>query len=45
MDQSAAPDRRRHLAQDARRFVHDLYAKAQADLDAERAEADFEREE
>ncbi|CAM5416318.1 hypothetical protein [Streptomyces tanashiensis] len=33
------------LPEDARRFVHDLYAKAQADLDAERAEADFEREE
>ncbi|MFH8837085.1 hypothetical protein [Streptomyces sp. NPDC017868] len=30
---------------DARKFVHDLYARAQADLDAERAEADFEREE
>ncbi|MFI7872337.1 hypothetical protein [Streptomyces salinarius] len=31
--------------QDARGFVHDLYARAQADRDEERAEADFEREE
>ncbi|MCZ0982778.1 hypothetical protein O1L60_38285 [Streptomyces diastatochromogenes] len=30
---------------EARKFVHALYAQAQADLDAERAEADFEREE
>ncbi|WP_225801024.1 hypothetical protein [Streptomyces sp. NK15101] len=30
---------------DARRFVHDLYAQAQSDLDEERAKADFEREE
>ncbi|MFD4371179.1 hypothetical protein [Streptomyces sp. NPDC058486] len=30
---------------DARAFVHDLYAHAQSDLDAERAEADFVREE
>ncbi|MFI9150547.1 hypothetical protein [Streptomyces sp. NPDC053367] len=29
----------------ARTFVHDLYTHAQADQDAERAEADFEREE
>lgn len=31
--------------EDARKFVHDLYAQAQSDLDSERAEADFEREE
>jgi hypothetical protein len=31
--------------EDARAFVHDLYARAQADRDEERAEADFEREE
>ncbi|MER6345241.1 hypothetical protein ACWC10_15210 [Streptomyces sp. NPDC001595] len=31
--------------EDARRFVHDLYTRAQADSDEERAEADFEREE
>jgi hypothetical protein len=31
--------------QDARGFVHDLYVRAQADRDEERAEADFEREE
>lgn len=31
--------------EDARNFVHDLYAQAQSDLDDERAEADFEREE
>ncbi|MER5736653.1 hypothetical protein ABT117_13380 [Streptomyces sp. NPDC002262] len=30
---------------DARSFVRDLYTHAQADLDAERAEADFVREE
>ncbi|MGW6462625.1 hypothetical protein [Streptomyces rubiginosohelvolus] len=29
----------------ARSFVHDLYAQAQADIDKERAEAEFEREE
>jgi hypothetical protein len=29
----------------AARFVHDLYAAAQQDLDEQRAEADFEREE
>ncbi|MEO3764181.1 hypothetical protein [Streptomyces sp. B5E4] len=29
----------------AREFVHDLYVHAQSDLDEERAEADFEREE
>ncbi|GHB47755.1 hypothetical protein GCM10010377_43200 [Streptomyces viridiviolaceus] len=32
-------------ADEARRFVHDLYAHAQSDLDEERAEADLEREE
>ncbi|MFK0211004.1 MULTISPECIES: hypothetical protein [unclassified Streptomyces] len=31
--------------EEARKFVHELYAKARSDLDAERAEADFEREE
>lgn len=31
--------------EDARRFVHDLYARAQADVDDERAEAEFQREE
>ncbi|WP_282694587.1 hypothetical protein [Streptomyces sp. CC208A] len=31
--------------EDARAFVHELYTHAQSDLDAERAEADFEREE
>ncbi|MFB7942624.1 hypothetical protein ACFWIN_20680 [Streptomyces sp. NPDC127049] len=30
---------------DARAFVHDLYAHAQSTLDADRAEADFVREE
>ncbi|MFF7443903.1 hypothetical protein [Streptomyces sp. NPDC008122] len=30
---------------EARRFVHDLYAQAQSDLDEKRAEADFKREE
>ncbi|MEU2660086.1 hypothetical protein ABZ615_32800 [Streptomyces sp. NPDC007325] len=30
---------------DARAFVHDLYAHAQSTLDEERAEADFAREE
>ncbi|MGW1154333.1 hypothetical protein ACWD45_23995 [Streptomyces rubiginosohelvolus] len=29
----------------ARSFVHDLYVRAQADIDKERAEAEFEREE
>ncbi|GHJ92407.1 hypothetical protein SNE510_19260 [Streptomyces sp. NE5-10] len=29
----------------AREFVHELHAHAQSDLDDERAEADFEREE
>ncbi len=29
----------------ARSFAHDLYAQAQADIDKERAEAEFEREE
>ncbi|MBB0242752.1 hypothetical protein [Streptomyces alkaliphilus] len=29
----------------ARGFVHDVYRGAQSDLDSERAEADFEREE
>ncbi|GGR11557.1 hypothetical protein GCM10010497_11780 [Streptomyces cinereoruber] len=31
--------------EDARTFVRELYATAQADRDDERAEADFEREE
>ncbi|MER8041105.1 hypothetical protein ACFCZV_16360 [Streptomyces hydrogenans] len=31
--------------EDARGFVHDLYAHAQSVLDEERAEADFAREE
>ncbi|GAA3942061.1 hypothetical protein GCM10022244_57470 [Streptomyces gulbargensis] len=31
--------------EDARQFVHDLYTHAQSDLDQERAEADFERDE
>ncbi|MET8883990.1 hypothetical protein [Streptomyces rubiginosohelvolus] len=31
--------------EDARSFVHDLYVRAQADIDKERAEAEFEREE
>ncbi|MBO1335717.1 hypothetical protein [Streptomyces sp. VRA16 Mangrove soil] len=39
---SLSPD----LSRDsARQFVHDLYAHAQSDLDDQRAEADFEREE
>lgn len=29
----------------ARSFVHELYVQAQADIDEERAEAEFEREE
>ncbi|MER5951725.1 hypothetical protein ABT127_37375 [Streptomyces sp. NPDC001904] len=32
-------------ADKARKFVHELYDHAQADLDDERAEAEFEREE
>ncbi|MFJ4923522.1 hypothetical protein [Streptomyces sp. NPDC088725] len=31
--------------ENAERFVNDLYAAAQADLDEQRAQADFEREE
>ncbi|MFB7481129.1 hypothetical protein ACFUEM_22575 [Streptomyces anulatus] len=31
--------------EEARRYVHDLYVQAQADIDKERAEAEFEREE
>ncbi|MGW0121226.1 hypothetical protein [Streptomyces sp. NPDC003327] len=31
--------------EDARRFVHDLYAHAQSELDEVRAKADLEREE
>ena len=32
-------------ADKARRFVHDLYDRAQADLDDKRTEAEYEREE
>nr|WP_164395229.1 hypothetical protein [Streptomyces harenosi] len=31
--------------EDASRFVHDLYRRAQTDRDQERSDADYEREE